>query len=177
MKKTFLIIAIITVLIVTMFLFFIIPNYEKINQYKFYIGQKKLIISELEKLIQKKDAWQTQIGEKESIVNRINLALPEGDDKSDIILSIRSIVGLSGVVLKEIVFLDGTTRRSLADANKRFNTGNVSLKIEGSYFAFKDFLDRLENNIRIFDARLVEFKSGDNSDIFDFDINFNVYYK
>jgi len=155
----------------------IFPLYDKIVVLQANIAEKESIVAELNDLIQKIDQWRNQVSGKEANIEKLNLALPSEKAIPDFIVSARSLVESSGMVLNDITIQ--ADKKVSVSGNKDAVAFNVILDIDGTYLAFKSLLSGLEKNVRVADVQSIDFKAASDLDasFLNFMINLKVYYK
>ena len=115
------------------------------------------------------------------ILNSLDFAEVEADKKAAKTASVSEQEGavntsLAGTSVPGV----GTspTGQTIAPVETPLEMLSLNLKISGTYDAFRGFLDNLENCVRLADIQRLSFSfKGEGSDLTDFDITANVYYK
>lgn len=166
---------------VAIVIFLDIPAVQKIlNSNKEIKIQNNLLIEKqafLEKVEKLRDSYQTN----QETLKKLEYILPDGQDVPNLIVQVEAFAVESGLSLKKIDFLasdlsgkgeTGTTE------NKNYKILTINLGLSGSYFAFKNFLKIVEDNIRLMDMQTVNFspKSGVQTSDIDFEIILKAYY-
>jgi len=155
---------------VAIVIFLDIPTVQKILNFKkeievqnnFFI-EKQAFLEKVEKL---RDSYQTN----EETLKKLEYILPDGQDVPNLIVQVEAFANEGGLSLKKIDFL--------ASENKEYQILTINLGLSGSYFAFKNFLKIVEDNIRLMDMQTVNFspKSGIQTSDIDFEITLRAYY-
>lgn len=154
----------------------LLPLYNRIAVFRANIAEKEKVIAESNYLIQKTDQWRDQISERETSIEKLNLALPSEKAIPDFIVSLRSLTGSSGVILNDIKIQ--ADKRVSAGNKSNVEEFNVILEINGTYSAFKSWLDGLETNVRVADIQSINFEPiiDSGSSVLNFTVGLKVYY-
>ena len=155
----------------------ILPLYDRVVVFRASIAEKEKIIEELNYLIQKIDQWRNQISDRETDIEKLNLALPSEKAIPDFIVSLRSLAGSSGMILNDIKIQEDR-KVSITSNENDIGAFNAILDINGTYPAFKSLLSGLEKNIRVADIQSINFEPTleSNASVLNFTINLKVYY-
>lgn len=178
----------------------VLPVYDKIAVIKQEVGQAQKKVEKLEELEAKLKDFAQTYKDKESSINKLYKIMPNGKDVPEILNRFESLSFQSGVILNSIDFSEVESEKNIsqtgavsasemgAETLSIEQTGLSSevgvkklaldLKISGTYDAFRGFLDNLENCVRLADVQKLNFSfKGEGSDLADFNITADVYYK
>lgn len=178
----------------------ILPVYDKITVINQEIGQTQKKVKKFEELEVKLKELTQVYKDKEASISKLYRIMPNGKDIPEILNRFEALSFQSGVILNSLSFAEaeaGKKTVSTASASGQegvagtLPTGQMnvpveappeklalSLKISGTYDAFRGFLDNLENCVRLADVQILSFSfKGEGSDLADFNITANVYYK
>lgn len=178
MKQPFFIIIAVLSAIVMVVKFLVMPAYEDVGSRRTVREEKKEIIIELENLKKKTAQWRADFSKAEKSIVKMNLALPNGEDFPNLIVSLEDLAGSSGVVLGLIDFGGVIRGRSSAVKSDKVNALalDLTMQIRGTYEAFKLFLDKIESNVRVLDIQSITFSSDSaKAGMFDFVVLAKVY--
>ncbi|MFZ5559666.1 MAG: type 4a pilus biogenesis protein PilO [Patescibacteria group bacterium] len=153
---------------------------------------RKSIASEKEKLLDKQELFakverlvQAYEENKES-VEKIDHILPSGEKIPDLIVQLEALAFEQGLSLENIDIItikEEESRVPQATLTEKpavtYKTMSVSMKIVGSYEAFKAFLKSVEENLRLLDINSVEFttESKEGGKVFGFEVRLITYHQ
>ena len=100
---------------------------------------------------------------------------PGGADTAGLLSSLNSVAAAAGLTLADIQFQEGGTSDKPAAPNA-IQVIHVDLAASGPFLAFKDFMLRLENNLRLFDLDHVSM-SADGSGVIHYQMVLKTYYQ
>lgn len=161
----------------------ILPAYSEVRTRQEMLNQKKAELQKLEELVGKMNELVSVYKEKETEIEKVWQILPKEKDISGLLVQFESLAAQSGLILGAIDFSEVEIQEQIRAESQRkitppYKTLSVSIKITGSYDAFKIFLSNLESNLRLTDVQSINFASkGEISDIFEFSLKGNVYYQ
>lgn len=185
MKQSFFLAVGTVIAIALVVIIFVMPLYDDVKSAKGYIEEKERIVSELETLITKTDEWRILLAKEKDVIGRVDLSLPRDKDMPNLIVILENLSSASGINLDAVAFQnqESKRRRSLPNSEteqKKINSVDLSMELIGSYPAFKSFLNKLENNIRSFDIKSIEFSESETQADFGnfmFKVQGLVYYQ
>jgi Tfp pilus assembly protein PilO len=170
-----------------------VPKVQKILDLKREVETQQQRLSEKQLFLEKVDKLKKRYQDNEENLTKVNYILPSGKDVPNLIVQFEALALESGMILDSIQFLENDelnqSRAAQARAagettSKDYMILTAELKLSGSYFAFKNFLKLIENNIRLIDISSVAFNTetreetgGGGELIFDFNIRLNTYYQ
>lgn len=194
MTKTFLTILFIFGIGVLGF-FYLKPAWDNFNNIRAEIGDLQSTSQELESLIANRDALIDSINRiSKDDLDRINQALPQGQQSAQLLIFFENISGKSGLVLKTI---DVSNKDNAAAGVTAASAGQpkpggsivapktvsiiqefpINMNLIGTYDSFKKFLSGLENNLRVIDLKTITFGSAGSSGVLNFSIVGKTYYQ
>ncbi len=110
-------------------------------------------------------------------VTTTNLALPvKNVDAGNFVSSLGDLARASGITLSSLQINPTTTAIDKAPAPNSIQTQGINFMASGSYPAFKDFVLRLENHLRLVDIKRVTLKE-DDSGLIEYQIELTTYYQ
>lgn len=177
----------------------VLPKYEKIAVLNQEINQIQLKIQKLENLEAKLKDFSRTYNEKGDLIKKLYQFLPAGKDIPNALARFEALTFQSGMILNSIDFAEVETKKttmSIQSAGDSETSGvmptsgqaasqaigaepkamAMSLNASGTYDSFRAFLDNLENCVRLTDIQSVSF-SFEESDLSDFSVVANIYYK
>lgn len=189
---------ILIVLSVTVFLFFIDPQYKKIQEINAEISQNKETLKTAEELKTKKldliDRFN-KISEEEK--NELVKLLPDTVDNVRLIIDINNIASQFGIVIRDIVIdtedTQESTTKSVVSQKSNFNSVldedslkyvdtskigviSFSFSVSAKYEVFLEFLKQLEESLRIVDIRNIQISQGSGSVFYDYKVTLDTYW-
>ncbi len=180
--------------------FLIIPLWSSVDDLRATLDELELERVEIEKFLTKIRQVERNYLELEEEAQKVFLALPEGKDIPYLLIQFEDLVRENGLLLDGTKFSQTTEEEkrsgqkiispsSQEAAQVKLPTGvlilSVNVDVSGSYEAFKNYLNSLENNIRLMDIEQINLKSQaesensifDNFGIFQFGLKINTYYQ
>ncbi|OGE87560.1 MAG: hypothetical protein A3J07_04970 [Candidatus Doudnabacteria bacterium RIFCSPLOWO2_02_FULL_49_13] len=155
--------------------FYTTPQWTKYSQAKDNLVRKQ---AEGAQLTQALNAMQVFVGQyetRQTDLAKVNLALPsKNSDLPNLLASLSSLAQASGIVLSNFTILDGNTNDKPAPVHS-IQTSRITFSASGSFESFKDFMMRLETDLRLIDADHVTIKA-DSAEI-QYVINLRTYYQ
>lgn len=182
-------------------IFFVRPQWERLQSLKNEVLELEEIGAEFDNLIESRD---TLLGLINSIskdnLARVDRMLPQGPYASNFLVSLEALTLQNGMALRRIDLVSPQAERSeqaQAQAQKgasapgapRPTAGGVprvakeieelpfNLQVSGSYAGFKKFLAGLERNLRLIDAEDISFSASGKDASLDFTVKAKTYYQ
>jgi len=166
------------------------PLWASIGKVRDEIKSKNEEIIKIETLLAKQDELKKKYLDSKDDIDRIFLALPNGEDVSYDLSQIDTIAMKNGLLLSSIKFSGieeesgGAGKNASQESSSLiagFSTAGVEMNLSGSYEAFKGFLNDLESSLRTMKASSIRISPGKDSEsgpgLFEFGLNINVYYQ
>lgn len=108
----------------------------------------------------------------------LNQALPLTQSQMyNVLNSLDSLARQSGLSLGTISVLDKPENDSLGAAPNSIQPVDLSFTISGTYSSCKNFIAKLESNLRIIDVTSMSIQGGQDSNTLDFILNIRTYYQ
>lgn len=108
-------------------------------------------------------------------------AVPDQQKVADVVNQIQGIASANNLPIESINLETLPIQQSKANTSlvKGYGVLRVTLKMSGTYPSFKQFLNLLETNVRIMDARTLRIYQVDpiNKSIFNFELVVDTYYQ
>lgn len=142
--------AIIVALAVFVFFVLILPEYSNIQDARTALQERQARLAERTALVAKVASLNETYTANQSNINKLESLLPTNKHHDEIISSIFSIAGQSGVVLSEAVVGDASTSNQ---ANNPTKQTNITVQGSGQYERIYNFLQLLEQNLRLYDVQ------------------------
>lgn len=176
-KKSLISIVLILVSLAALY-FFVLPGWNKLTEKKMRLNQA---LAEQERLLAAQQELESFLNEFESLneeAETINKAVPlKQAEHSQILAGLDEMARASGLILGSLAFSDLNESDAASATNNSIQTQEVSLTTLGSFPAFKNFLLRAENSLRIIDIEEVRFGTENENGITTFNVRFKTYYQ
>lgn len=127
----------------------VLPAFDKTRTLLGSINEREEIFQEAEQISNKVEELNSGINARKSDIDKIDLLLPKEKMLPELLSSMESIVSASGMTLTELNISELTAQEDI-----RKLAG--SLKLNGNFLSFMDFLDLLEKNLRLIDVVTVD---------------------
>ncbi len=159
-----LVLLLILLVLILSFSFFLYPEYKKINkEIKEYEEEHKNLFSAKQKKLNNLNDYiesyrKISSSEKEKIVSM----LPNKYNREELFSELNHLVDKNNLMLKEISVNKKATSSQEEKKDPLLNLGvqeySINMSVAGvNYYSLRNFLDTLENNIRILDVNGIDF--------------------
>jgi len=143
------------------------------------INTQKQVLLDKQELIKTVEKLNILYEENKESVDKSKVVLPSDEDIPNLIVQFEALAFEQGLVLEKI---------GLSEVKKEevenFKTMSITLNLMGTYPAFKNFIMAAEENMRLMDIDSISFSYKESegeeeqgSEIFDFNVTLNTYYK
>jgi len=167
---------------------FLDPLWSSIKVLRNEINQKKLALTVTEELLAKTQELDQEYQPLAEQAQKVSFALPKEENIPYLLVQFDALAASNGLLLESMSFAQteqgkGSSYQVLDQPEKisPFSSLSLSVKVSGSYDAFKGYLTNLENSIRSMDVHSIKFavlKKGLAAlGIFEFDLEITVYYQ
>jgi|GEM_PF-1415836 len=191
MNKKIIISLISLTLSIALIFLFAFSQWPLIKNLRTELTQKKQILNELNELLDRVNQIEEEYQEVADDAQKIFLGLPTKKDISYLLVHFETLASDNGLLLESINFgqIDKDKKQK---ANQEIDKSpkllsnlssfSVDLSMAGSYDAFKNYLNAMENSVRLMDIKLVNFVASNRDSfstdlgIFEFNLGINVYY-
>lgn len=160
---------------------FIRPAYADIQQLRGELSAKTGLLNNQSQAITK---FQNLLVEQQSsskLQERISLVLPPKENVSDIMNQLQAIASANGVSVQSVglEYLPIKQAKKNTDVVKGLGSLRLTMKIFGSYEAFKNFIGSLETNVRVMDVNTlkVEHAGRPDQNLFTYNLTVDTYYQ
>lgn len=159
---------------------FIKPTYFEIKTLQAEKSEKELQKSEYQNIAEHTEALISSYQNYAELQKSISLSFPVDPEVPQIINQINGLAVQSGIVIKSMdsrqLAIDPSASASSFAGGK--GTLRFNVKTFGTYEGFKSFLQKLENNIRIFSINNVTIGRASNiPNNFDFNLEIDAFYQ
>ena len=151
---------------------FLSPKYFSYKKIVPKITANKIFLENRTLYFQKLTDIAHRLSQESDAVNKIDSIMSEKVNFSSVVNFLDQIGGETGVIVKNINIGNSGTMAG----QERIKMNNFSLTVSGSYPAFKNFLDKLENSARLFEVGGFSFSSpSKDTDFFNYNLQLKVY--
>lgn len=142
---------------------------EKV-QYDNTANNSNKVTEKRDSLIEKKNSILTEDQDK------LQKLLPDNIDNVKLILEVNDIAEKRSLTIRNIA-IGGNTKKTeeIGPDNSAYGTVSLKFSVLSSYDNFLNFLDDLENNLRLVDITDISFNSTDNG-FYEFSFSLNTYW-
>ncbi len=160
----------------------IINNFTRLNSetsaIKIQIDQAKDLAVIIDKLSNGSSSFFKDI-------QNISLVLPSGTDVPQVMVQVEALASENGLILSNIDFgskpikkLEEQSATSANQKNPAYQVFPISFRVSGPYQSFKNFIQSVEQNLRLLDVVSIGFVSPQKeTDIVDFSVQAQAYYQ
>lgn len=163
--------SIVVAVSILVFFLLVLPSFDKTLMIWASIKDRKDILRESEEISKRVVDLNNQIESRRQEVEKLDRLLPAEKELPELLSNIESIVSASGMTISEM-------NLSEVPGQEEIRKINGSMKLNGSYNSFINFLDLLEKNLRLTEvvtldvaAQLVE-----GTRTLNYDVRFGVNY-
>jgi len=157
------------------------PEYVQIQELRGELRSSKDLYTAQAEAI---DYANSLYGKNQTDINQIQddlkLALPDKQEVASVVDQIQAISALNSITIDSIN-LDNLAiqQKSTSSLVKNYGILRVSVKLIGTYDAFKELLKFLENNIRLMDVRTLRVYQANNLEkgVFNYELVVDTYYQ
>ncbi|MBI4049770.1 MAG: type 4a pilus biogenesis protein PilO [Candidatus Doudnabacteria bacterium] len=157
--------------------FFVFANYKNLNIVKAELTRVEQEKENLENSQRQMESFLEKYRSLDKEARQVNLALPTAPGVALLLGEMEQLAKLSGILVSSINF----SELPQSDLEKVPPNSVVpieaQLSISGSYFSFRDFLNRLENHIRILDPQLISIGVEEDNLNYEYEVKFKTYYQ
>jgi len=175
----FLGVLVLLVAAIIVYVSFIRPEYERINELRGEFATKTRFFEEQSKIIQNIQDYLTA---KEVDIQKaqepVSLALPTEIAASSLFYQLSELSRVNSLLLQSFGLNVLAIKPVPAGALiKGVGTAQIDLQLSGGYSSFKDFIAQLETNIRLTDLKNLTIKETAAKNVYDFILKVNTYYQ
>jgi len=183
--------AIVSLIVITLAFFALLPKYDELNAKNFQVEEKRFRFETLEDYFKDISFKNEELKKYESEVAKINSALPDNSNMPSVFYFIQNTAEEKEISLMS-VDLSSTRgriqeRRTGETEESDLKENAFSISVAGPYSSFKDFLSVLEKSARLIEVEEISFSSAGgkrmipgilyypSEDTFFFDLQMKVY--
>lgn len=156
------------------------PLYDEATVLRGTMFAKQSLFEKKRQAVEKIENLIKQYQGSGQLQNSIGMSLPYGEEMSSVFNQLQAIAAMNGIAIQvfnvQALPLKPAREGSLA---RPLGTLRLSLRLVGSYGAFKDFVRGLETNIRVMDivTMKIEPAGANRQDIFAYTVVADAYYQ
>jgi len=164
-----------------------VPGVQKILDLRRNIALEKEELLDKQELFAKVEELTKSYEQNKESVEKADYVLPPEEKIPDLIVQLEALAFEQGLLLEKIdiatAVKEEKSRLPEATAKEKtvetYKTLSISLRLVGSYEAFKTFLNSVEENIRLIDIKSVDFspESKEEAKLFGFEITLTTYHQ
>lgn len=168
-------------------IFLDVPRVQEILDLRRKVESQEQALLQKEELMAKVERLKDKYEDNEESLKKVNYILPSEKKIPSLIVQIEAMTLEAGLILEKIEFSvasqDKTTKvRTPAQENiGDYKTLRIDLDLIGDYLAFKNFLELIEENIRLMDIDSINFSPNYSEEgellLFDFNTTLITYYQ
>ncbi|MCK4454366.1 type 4a pilus biogenesis protein PilO [Candidatus Parcubacteria bacterium] len=161
MKKPIISITIISLAVVLLTFFVILPKYEELNSKNLQVEEKRFEFDTLEEYFRELSLKYEELGKYESEMAKIDSALPDNPNIASVFYFIQNMAEENGISLISVSLTSSPIRRAGVEQLKESDVkeNRFFVNVAGSYSSFKDFLSALEKSARLIEVEEISFSS------------------
>lgn len=153
------------------------PTYADIKNKQSEKIQKEKEYSKYKTILEQNQQIITSFQNYQDLYDSILVMLPTDPHISYAVYQISGLASASNVSLKSISANESAITPSVSSLIGGRGATKISLKLEGSYESFSSFLDKLQNNIRLFKINSIRVEKPGFSNILDFNVEISAFYQ
>lgn len=176
--------------------FLVWPKYTELYSLQSQIKQEETNLQSKESYLQKLQKTLPEIKKYETVLTKIDSALPSFVSWASIFDFMQKISAPNGLLLKKIAmtpaqgFLtvkpvkegaisalptEEVSPEAVSESQTDIRKNSLNISLSGSYSGLKNFLNDLEKSARLFKVKLIEVSAPEKEDYFNFDLGIEIY--
>jgi len=150
----------------------ILPQYDAIKAINLELEARQLILTARQEALKKVEALSHQAEERQDDIDKLAILLPTNVQTDQVITSLDAIARQSGMRLTEIAAAPA------GNTGQELSTLSITIPISGTYTSFLNFLNLIEQNLRLYDITGITIGPGQSQDsaILGFNVKINAYF-
>jgi Tfp pilus assembly protein PilO len=132
------------------FFFWTMPLYNKMSEANAAVASAQGRVEQVRNLLDLITEMEKQFGAMEKDIQKIEVAIPKEEQLPELLVSMPLLVSQSGLTLNGISFSEPLPEQD-------YQAVTIQLGTTGSYIAVQNFLQALEQNLRIMDVVSFQF--------------------
>lgn len=163
--------SIIAVASILIFFLLVLPAFDQTRMLRGSIGERVDIINEVQEASNRISSLNREIESRRQEIDKLDQLLPKDKKVPELLSNMESIVSASGMTLSEMNLSD------VAGAGNARKV-NATLKLNGSFTSFINFLDLLERNLRLIDVSTLDVAAQltEGTKEINYDVRFEINY-
>lgn len=170
MNKKF-ISSIITVVSILIFFLLVLPAFDQTRMLRGSIKEREDILKEADEISSQVKNLNSQIEAKRVDIEKLDRLLPRKEELPELLSNVESIVSAAGMTLSEMNLSEVPSQGEIRKING-------TMKLDGNFTSFVNFLDLLEKNVRLIEVGQVDAASqmASGARTLNYDVRFEVSY-
>lgn len=163
--------SIISVASILIVFLLVLPTFDQTRMLRGSIKERVDIINEVQEISNRISILNQGIESRRQEIDKLDQLLPKDKKVPELLSNMESIVSASGMVLTEMNLSDVAQ----VDNVRKVNT---TLKLNGSFTSFINFLDLLERNLRLIDVSTLDVAAQliEGTKAINYDVRFEINY-
>ena len=189
MKRPVISITIISLAVILLAFFVILPEYEALNSKNLQVEEKKSEFKKINDYFEDLSLQNEELEKYELEIAKIDSALPDNPSMPSVFYFIQNTAEENEISLTEVNMGYSRIKEGIEESEiLDIKENRFSVSVVGSYSSFKDFLSVLEKSARLIEIEEIYFSSfgkteattelivfSPSEDIFSFDLEMKVY--
>ncbi len=157
--------------------FFTLPQWENYSGSRALLAQKQEEGKTISEGINSVDGFVKNYSDQKADQPTVNLAMPaKTSDAPNLLQNISDLARLSGMNLMNLQIDESSSTTGKITIDNTLQTQKITMMASGTYPSFRDFVFRLQNNLRLIDIDHITAKADENLLII-YQINLRAYYQ
>jgi len=164
---------------VGLFFVFTDPHYQNIKNLQLQAADYNQALTQSKVLLAQRQTLSDEYDQIDPTnLDRIAKLVPDSVDNVRLIIDINGIAARRGMTIKgiRIAGASGTSDTSIGPDNNPYGSISLTFDVTAPYPEFKQFLEDLEQSLRIVDITSLSFTSSDKNDQYDYTVTLRTYW-
>ena len=153
------------------------PAYAEVTELRGTLIAKQNLFENKKQAVDKVESLIKQYQGAGRLEDVIAMSLPQSEEVSSVFNQLQAIAGTNGLAVQVFNVQPLATKPSDKTLVKPLGTRRWSLRLAGSYSAFKEFVRGMETNIRAMDIVSMKVESAGKGDYFAYTVVADTYYQ
>ena len=170
-------------------IFLDVPKVQEILDLRRKVETQEEALFQKEELMARVEKLKNKYEDNEESLTKVNYILPSEEEIPNLIVQLEAMALEAGLILERIEFHlsqeTGQSRAAVRDSTQEvvedYKTLSINLDLVGGYFAFKNFLELIEENIRLMNIDSISFSPQYSEEtellLFNFNTILTTYYQ
>ena len=153
------------------------PAYDEVTILRGTLIGKQNLFEEKKQAVDKVEQLIKQYQGADKLQDVVSMSLPASEEVSAVFNQLQAIAGTNGLAVQVFNVQPLSTKPSGKSLVRPLGTLRLSLRLAGSYAAFKEFIRGIETNIRVMDVVSIKVESAGKGDYFGYTVVADTYYQ